>query len=146
MLDVLALGLPVGTEFLDLLSPQLLSDLVSWGAIGAGCEAAPPVSARIELALAKTALDNFDMAQLPFVDQPLRVIMGSPVLHAQFFGKGIDAFPWRTRCKQQELPAPFGHAVKILRRFQIPSSAHQAAPGGVVDFRVTVCGDRQASP
>ncbi|MDR2128738.1 MAG: 3-deoxy-7-phosphoheptulonate synthase [Burkholderiaceae bacterium] len=35
MLDVLALGLPVGTEFLDLLSPQFISDLVSWGAIGA---------------------------------------------------------------------------------------------------------------
>jgi 3-deoxy-7-phosphoheptulonate synthase len=35
LLDVLALGLPVGTEFLDLLSPQFVSDLVTWGAIGA---------------------------------------------------------------------------------------------------------------
>ncbi len=35
LLHVLALGLPVGTEFLDLLSPQFISDLVSWGAIGA---------------------------------------------------------------------------------------------------------------
>lgn len=35
LLDVLAEGLPVGTEFLDLLSPQFISDLVSWGAIGA---------------------------------------------------------------------------------------------------------------
>ena len=35
LLDVLTLGLPVGTEFLDLLSPQFISDLVSWGAIGA---------------------------------------------------------------------------------------------------------------
>ena len=35
LLDVLAAGLPVGTEFLDLLSPQFISDLVSWGAIGA---------------------------------------------------------------------------------------------------------------
>jgi 3-deoxy-7-phosphoheptulonate synthase len=35
LLDVVALGLPVGTEFLDLLSPQFISDLVSWGAIGA---------------------------------------------------------------------------------------------------------------
>ena len=34
LLDILALGLPVATEFLDLLSPQF-SDLVSWGAIGA---------------------------------------------------------------------------------------------------------------
>ena len=35
LLDIVALGLPVGTEFLDLLSPQFISDLVSWGAIGA---------------------------------------------------------------------------------------------------------------
>ena len=35
LLDVLAIGLPVGCEFLDLLSPQFISDLVSWGAIGA---------------------------------------------------------------------------------------------------------------
>jgi 3-deoxy-7-phosphoheptulonate synthase len=35
LLDVLKVGLPVGTEFLDLLSPQFISDLVSWGAIGA---------------------------------------------------------------------------------------------------------------
>jgi 3-deoxy-7-phosphoheptulonate synthase len=35
LLDVLALGLPVGTEFLDLITPQFISDLVCWGAIGA---------------------------------------------------------------------------------------------------------------
>ena len=35
MLDILELGLPIGTEFLDLLSPQFISDLVTWGAIGA---------------------------------------------------------------------------------------------------------------
>jgi len=35
LLDVLDLGLPVATEFLDLLSPQFISDLVTWGAIGA---------------------------------------------------------------------------------------------------------------
>jgi 3-deoxy-7-phosphoheptulonate synthase len=35
LLEILDLGLPVGTEFLDLLSPQFISELVSWGAIGA---------------------------------------------------------------------------------------------------------------
>ncbi|WP_374565150.1 3-deoxy-7-phosphoheptulonate synthase [Ideonella sp.] len=35
LLDVTELGLPAGTEFLDLLSPQYIADLVSWGAIGA---------------------------------------------------------------------------------------------------------------
>ena len=35
LLDIIELGLPAGTEFLDLLSPQFISDLVSWGAIGA---------------------------------------------------------------------------------------------------------------
>jgi 3-deoxy-7-phosphoheptulonate synthase len=35
LLDVLALGLPVGCEFLDPIIPQYISDAVSWGAIGA---------------------------------------------------------------------------------------------------------------
>ena len=35
LLDIVNVGLAVGTEFLDLLSPQYISDLVSWGAIGA---------------------------------------------------------------------------------------------------------------
>ena len=35
LLDIVGHGLAVGTEFLDLLSPQFISDLVSWGAIGA---------------------------------------------------------------------------------------------------------------
>ena len=33
--DITALGLPVGTEFLDPISPQYVADLISWGAIGA---------------------------------------------------------------------------------------------------------------
>ena len=33
--DIANLGMPTGTEFLDLISPQYVSDLVSWGAIGA---------------------------------------------------------------------------------------------------------------
>lgn len=33
--DVVELGLPTGTEFLDPISPQYVADLVSWGAIGA---------------------------------------------------------------------------------------------------------------
>ncbi|HNT38617.1 MAG TPA: 3-deoxy-7-phosphoheptulonate synthase [Rubrivivax sp.] len=35
LLQINALGLAAGTEFLDLLSPQYISDLVAWGAIGA---------------------------------------------------------------------------------------------------------------
>ncbi len=35
LLEIVDIGLPVGTEFLDLLSPQFFSDLISWGAIGA---------------------------------------------------------------------------------------------------------------
>lgn len=35
LLDINNMGLPAGTEFLDLISPQYISDLVSWGAIGA---------------------------------------------------------------------------------------------------------------
>lgn len=33
--DVVDLGMPTGTEFLDPISPQFVADLVSWGAIGA---------------------------------------------------------------------------------------------------------------
>jgi 3-deoxy-7-phosphoheptulonate synthase len=35
LLEISALGLPAGTEFLDLLTPQYLADLIAWGAIGA---------------------------------------------------------------------------------------------------------------
>ena len=35
LLDINRMGLPCGTEFLDLLSPQYVSDLIAWGAIGA---------------------------------------------------------------------------------------------------------------
>ncbi len=35
LLDVLDLGLPAGSEFLDPITPQFIADLVSWGAIGA---------------------------------------------------------------------------------------------------------------
>ena len=33
--DINALGLPAGCEYLDVISPQYISDLVAWGAIGA---------------------------------------------------------------------------------------------------------------
>jgi 3-deoxy-7-phosphoheptulonate synthase len=35
LVDLTELGLPVGTEFLDPITPQFLADLVAWGAIGA---------------------------------------------------------------------------------------------------------------
>src|SRR5213083_444737 len=35
LVDLTALGVPAGTEFLDPITPQFLADLVSWGAIGA---------------------------------------------------------------------------------------------------------------
>jgi len=35
LLDINEMGLPAGTEFLDMITPQYVADLVSWGAIGA---------------------------------------------------------------------------------------------------------------
>ncbi len=35
LLDIIALGLPAGCEFLDPISPQFFADAVTWGAIGA---------------------------------------------------------------------------------------------------------------
>ena len=35
LLDLGEMGIPCGTEYLDLISPQYVADLISWGAIGA---------------------------------------------------------------------------------------------------------------
>ncbi len=35
LLDINNMGVPAGTEFLDLITPQYVADLISWGAIGA---------------------------------------------------------------------------------------------------------------
>ena len=35
LLELLSKGVPCGTEYLDVISPQYISDLMSWGAIGA---------------------------------------------------------------------------------------------------------------
>ena len=35
LLDINKIGLPCATEFLDIISPQYVADLISWGAIGA---------------------------------------------------------------------------------------------------------------
>lgn len=35
LLEINELGLPAGTEFLDVITPQYVADLISWGAIGA---------------------------------------------------------------------------------------------------------------
>ncbi|CAM4028967.1 3-deoxy-7-phosphoheptulonate synthase [Bordetella tumbae] len=41
LLEISELGLPIATEFLDLLSPQYIADLVAWGAIGARTTESP---------------------------------------------------------------------------------------------------------
>jgi 3-deoxy-7-phosphoheptulonate synthase len=41
LLRVNSLGLPAATEFLDLISPQYIADLVAWGAIGARTTESP---------------------------------------------------------------------------------------------------------
>ncbi|QNP47750.1 3-deoxy-7-phosphoheptulonate synthase [Diaphorobacter aerolatus] len=35
LIDINRLGIPAGSEFLDVISPQYIGDLISWGAIGA---------------------------------------------------------------------------------------------------------------
>ena len=35
LVDINNMGIPAGTEYLDLITPQYISDLISWGAIGA---------------------------------------------------------------------------------------------------------------
>ncbi|HYD77577.1 3-deoxy-7-phosphoheptulonate synthase [Ramlibacter sp.] len=41
LLEIIELGLPAGTEFLDLLSPQYIAELIAWGAIGARTTESP---------------------------------------------------------------------------------------------------------
>ncbi|WP_027346037.1 3-deoxy-7-phosphoheptulonate synthase [Hamadaea tsunoensis] len=41
LLDILDLGVPVGCEFLDPISPQYIADTVTWGAIGARTTESP---------------------------------------------------------------------------------------------------------
>ena len=41
LLELTKLGVPTGTEFLDLLSPQYVADLIAWGAIGARTTESP---------------------------------------------------------------------------------------------------------
>ena len=36
LLEINRLGVPAGSEFLDVISPQYIGDLIAWGAIGAG--------------------------------------------------------------------------------------------------------------
>ncbi|MGE0312480.1 MAG: 3-deoxy-7-phosphoheptulonate synthase [Lautropia sp.] len=35
LLDITSMGLPAGSEFLDMITPQYVADLIAWGAIGA---------------------------------------------------------------------------------------------------------------
>jgi 3-deoxy-7-phosphoheptulonate synthase len=41
LIELTELGVPTGTEFLDLLSPQFIAELVAWGAIGARTTESP---------------------------------------------------------------------------------------------------------
>ena len=41
LLEINEIGMPIATEFLDLLSPQYIADLIAWGAIGARTTESP---------------------------------------------------------------------------------------------------------
>ncbi len=41
LLEINELGLPAGTEYLDMITPQYISDLIAWGAIGARTTESP---------------------------------------------------------------------------------------------------------
>jgi 3-deoxy-7-phosphoheptulonate synthase len=41
LLEINRLGMPAGSEFLDVISPQYIGDLISWGAIGARTTESP---------------------------------------------------------------------------------------------------------
>src|SRR3546814_18309604 len=41
LININGLGVPAGSEFLDMITPQYIADLVSWGAIGARTTESP---------------------------------------------------------------------------------------------------------
>jgi 3-deoxy-7-phosphoheptulonate synthase len=49
LLEVNELELPAGTEFLDMITPQYIADLIAWGAIGAHDREPGPPRARFGL-------------------------------------------------------------------------------------------------
>ena len=62
LLKINELGLPAGTEFLDMITPQYISDLISWGAIGART-----TESQIHRELASGYLVQLDLKILPTV-------------------------------------------------------------------------------
>ena len=71
LIEINRLGLPAGSEFLDVISPQYLGDLISWGAIGARTtesqvhrELASGLSAPIGFILRGGKAPNYDAASV----------------------------------------------------------------------------------
>ena len=70
LLDITDMGLPTAGEFLDMITPQYMGDLISWGAIGARTTES---QVHRELAWVSRAQLDLKMAQMEILKlQPMR--------------------------------------------------------------------------
>ncbi|VVM18280.1 2-keto-3-deoxy-D-arabino-heptulosonate-7-phosphate synthase I alpha (EC [uncultured Gammaproteobacteria bacterium] len=80
LLDLAKKRLPTATEYLDLITPQYISDLISWGAIGARTTES---QTHRELASGLSVLLVLKMAQMAALKWPLMRLF-LPVIHICF--------------------------------------------------------------
>ena len=120
--DVNELGVPAGTEFLDMITPQYIADLISWGAIGArttevmgasfrntgqilalaGCDLltiSPELLAALQAssepvtrALDAALARAAEMPELHFDEAPFRWALNQDAMATEKLAEGIRAF------------------------------------------------------
>ena len=74
--DLAEMGMPAGTEFLDIISPQYVADLVSWGAIGARTtESQVHREARVTVGEGALGMESGKVRQVQPRDRADRVIL-----------------------------------------------------------------------
>ncbi|HWD86237.1 MAG TPA: 3-deoxy-7-phosphoheptulonate synthase [Solirubrobacteraceae bacterium] len=131
LLDVLGLGLPIGCEFLDPITPQYISDLVSWGAIGArttesqihrqlGSGLSMPVGFKNRTdGSVQVAVDAVRAAAVPHAFAGIDVDGRSAILHTRG-NRDCHIILRGGKGRPNYGPDEVAQAVKLLRRAGLP--------------------------
>ena len=123
LLDITALGLPAGTEFLDSIVPQYIADLVSWAAIGARTTES---QTHREMASGLSMPVGFKNATDGSLQIALDALQAAQAPHS-FLGVDQDGFTSVVRTRGNKL----GHVVlrggRALTNFDAPSIAEAVA-------------------
>ncbi len=145
LLDISTLGLPVGCEFLDPITPQYIADTVTWGSIGART-AASQVHRQLCSALSMpVGIKNHPPGRL--VGAELRRRDG--VRHLVPTAQGWAARAGDHRCEPRQQPqgprAPSGRGARARRADSHGRARHRRAHDGELPRRGTA-GSRARSP